>query len=402
MVLHASSHSMTVRSESRRCLRSGLALTVMLALSACGAITQPYVSVRTSDTAKVQPPLPHNPTFAKARVIARATAKGFDDKLQGLEEYDLATGMVFVGAGLAGLAIGLYDAGLDAVYGAGLGGATAVAGRSFLPIQKRKEVYQSGSRAINCAISSISLGVPDNPGQPADPNARSAAAPKTRGQLGASADELRTLASRMKQPIGRRARMLGSVELRGPAELRAMSSELLVESANATDAGIKVSSMIAATRAREAAISTEESRELALELANQIDDAIGTRGERLIYATEAIVGAVNKQIVEAAITPDASLKAAQAHIATVNEAIKDKSESTKDKADEAKNDTDSANEALSLSAGMATGTARIARTSGEAAEVAETEKENVEDIKSQAETVLKIVKVSEQCLQGLN
>ncbi|MEO9959514.1 MAG: hypothetical protein ABJF07_04400, partial [Nisaea sp.] len=135
-----------------------LAVAGSLTLGACSGLTNPsipHVGIGTDGSG----PFPTNPTFSDAKKMAQFTIKELNKRADDLDQFDLATGSLLVGAGIAGLALGIYDAHSDAVYGAALGAGTAYAGRSFLPFRDRKAVYRKGSTAIACVMSTVSLGV---------------------------------------------------------------------------------------------------------------------------------------------------------------------------------------------------------------------------------------------------
>ena len=107
------------KAELKRHLQLVASTGLTVALCACSGLTDPYLSVPS--------PVPSSPTFAEAKVIARTANDALMEKLEDLESFDLATGTLLVGSGLAGVAAGLYDAGLNVIYGAGLAGGSAQA-----------------------------------------------------------------------------------------------------------------------------------------------------------------------------------------------------------------------------------------------------------------------------------
>lgn len=380
------------KAELKRHLQLAASTGLTVALCACSGLTDPYLSVPS--------PVPSSPTFAEAKVIARTANDALMEKLEDLESFDLATGTLLVGSGLAGVAAGLYDAGLNVIYGAGLAGGSAQAGRSFLPFQTRKEVYVAGSGAITCAITAISLGVPDNPAAPGTGVARASSATRvvTRGQLGASADALRRLAAGgvlVPAASGRAATPSNFIGL------RARSSNMESMATLSSDANAKARAEVSAELTKALANTSEESRTAARELADRIDAAIAMRGERLLLATEAIVNVVNQKIVAAPITPEAALEAAQNHITEIQNQIKEKADETKDKADKTEADAKVTKEVLDRTADKSSADPDVVKEARDTAQEVETAQSNAESIQSQVAVVLARVEVPTDCLGGL-
>ena len=139
------------RGFGRTAARPMMAALASVALCSCAVISDPYIAPSPTD-----PPI--DPSFDAATDYAFSKANEMNEKLKELESYDFATGSIIFASGIAGIGFGAYGAHADALIGAGLAGSTAYGARSYLPIQDRKIIYETGSSAITCAITALSLG----------------------------------------------------------------------------------------------------------------------------------------------------------------------------------------------------------------------------------------------------
>lgn len=382
----------------------GTALLLAAALTACSGITDPYVTFGVDKNSK---PLtvPQNPSFPEAKTIARHAVDNFQKRATSLEEFDVATGALMVGAGLAGVAIGLFDAGTDALYAAGLAGGAAGAGRAFLPLNVRKQAYLSGSSAINCAIVSIGMGEPDFlPSQPSSVAALRSGigGNQPKGPLTAIADELLRVA--FQNPAATASYGIAGAPPGTPntvVDLLASSSALSGAANSELNPTIKAIMGLSAVQMTSAASTMTEGRDSAFQLATKIYSAAHTRGERLMNTTELIVNAVNKKIEAAGITPDASLEAAKKAIGAFKEDLKVAAEALKGTAEDGVSDAKASKVNLMAVAALGNKSGISDARTRESIEVAAKEEAAAKVLKSQAENVLEILKVSDSCLDGL-
>lgn len=138
------------RGAGGRQLRRLIAGTTILSLSACSAITHPYV-IQGDD-------LTINPTLTEALEYAKDKRKKLQDRLIDLDQYETTTGAVAFGSAISALAFGIFRSHTDAVLGAGLVGGSAYGARSFVPTAARKTIYAKGAEAVSCAIRVTALG----------------------------------------------------------------------------------------------------------------------------------------------------------------------------------------------------------------------------------------------------
>ncbi|WP_162915125.1 hypothetical protein [Desertibaculum subflavum] len=359
-----------------------------LTLSGCGhAIIEPYIAQPGPKATQIDYERARS-DYAEARKVAREASDKFQGKLQDLEYYDVATGTLLVGSGLAGLAFGIFGAGRDAVTGAALVGGTAVAGRAFLPVQTRKEIYQNGVSAITCAIANIDLSAPDD-APPA--NARAAAGPGPHAVPGPLA-----VRSEPRGPLGRIARELagpaasptprGVAAAPGPvADLRARARQVRA-AARATEG-----TRIVARRLEKVADRAAELRKSAVDLGNTIDAQIDSRATRLVTATIEIVNAVNAQLVAARITPEDALSTALSKIKETQQVIIENALEVRKQSKRLLEQAEDVDEAAAEAAEDVTGVKP-------AVEAVTTE---ANETLSRAETVLALTRVSAACLDGL-
>ncbi|MEP3112441.1 hypothetical protein [Nisaea sp.] len=301
-----------------------LAVAASLTLGACTALTNPSIPhVGIVKDGKVS--IPTNPTFPEAKEIAQSTIKELSNRAEDLDQFDLATGSLLVGAGIAGLALGIYDAHSDAVYGAALGAGTAYAGRSFLPFRDRKAVYRKGSNAIACVMSTVSLAVQET---------------------NSSISQLETI----PEPASN-----------VPDLLQARSGLMSAPPGGDDEPAFTVLRALAGAKADRLASSVNEHRTDAKDLADSLTSAISTRGIRLHEAVRTIVEVVNTKVDNLPITPDDALTAALDQVGSTNKLLAEKAKNLKESGDDSSKDAEDAKESLILVSGLAQNSLRAAK-----------------------------------------
>jgi hypothetical protein len=390
------------RRFSRRLTRIGIAhrtavYALALAVSGC-AIVEPYVPMPEVSNQSMN--------FSEARVVAQKQSAAFAGKLQDLEYFDLATGTFLVGTGIAALAFGIYNAHEDAIFGAALAGGTATAGRAFLPIQDRKEIYQSGTQAISCAIASISLGEPEtsgNTGGSPEP-ARIMGQPAAAITGSAAPASLRQAAARLKSLSGKTIAGLqsraGLNANTNAGNVTTSAIEFRSAVLTATDPVAKYSGVLAGNRIAIMNSRFADAQSAARDLSAAVDQALDTRSQRLLMATDAIVAAVNKKLVAARITPEDSLQAAVSNFTKTNDDIRSIAKSLTEKAKEAQEKGEDAQEAIMSAGAAGANTPLAAKAVEQQAEIVEKEK-IAEDLSDTSSYVLSLIGTSDTCLNGL-
>lgn len=251
-------------------LRRTVTLLSLVVLCSCTAITDPYVTIDVTANP--------TPKFSQAVEEARKVSKAFHERLTGLEQYDVSTGALMFGAGLAALGFAAFDAHHDNVIGAGLGAATVAGTRSFFPVQDRKAAYATGSAAIECAIAAFSLNVDD----------AGTTGPLVRAKT--SLDEVVFPDITGERSLGARIQTLRSQSF-------ATTSNTVIATMSA--AGSQAARLVRSMN------RTDQNR---TRLVSTVQGLIDSRGQGLMAATAGIVTAVNAQILTARIDPEAAIK----------------------------------------------------------------------------------------------
>lgn len=272
-----------------------------LALCACSAITDPYISMGTE--------IPATPSFEEAVTFARKQGVLLDNKLAEVEQYDVATGSFLFGTGLAALGFGAYGAHPDKLIGATIASGTAAGTRTFLPIQDRKLAYASGSAAIDCAITAFSLNAgaaPAEDGGSTSQNSRSSTAKVKEGSGQAS------------EPIGPLWGVLKKLKATGLAASRPGNFSVAMRALEARSPVPMARSLVAATAIassskKKLANSIRQAERARSRLISSTESAISAQAPGLIAATAAIVHTVNAQIIAARIDPEGALKTLREH-----------------------------------------------------------------------------------------
>lgn len=267
-----------------KAIRRIVAGTALLSVSACSAITDPYVGMSGAPVA---------PTFDEAVEFARDKSGEMESKLAELEQWDVSTGTLIFGSGLSALAFAAFGSHPDAILGAGLAGGAGYGARSFLPIQDRKVAYSTGATAIECAITAIGLGVPvEEEGDPIAPAG---------------------FGSGQSNPILRAVDDLETAAQRAPAFAMALEdpeASVAVATVERSSAAPIVAQTARLQAQRELLMeAVDTTRRAALRLASSTRSALDMRGPRLIAATGAVVDQVRTQLMAARVDPDAALEA---------------------------------------------------------------------------------------------
>lgn len=349
-------------SRGRR-VATGLAMAgCALTINAC-AITQPYVHNNEPRSGS---------DYASARDYALKVAKKFDSKLDDLEGFDVASGALLFGSGIAGVAFGLFDGHRDALIGSALVGGTAAGARTFLPITDRKSIYGTGSAAIHCAIAATTLGQPDDGAVqelrsvlnenailslPLVPDEESR---KTEGSgaFSAAFADLNQATQRLKSirassGVTSNERFLSA----GPAPRAALESLAVPRSGpSALAPEVRAEAIFAAREASRLDEKTQATIDASTDLMGAMGSVIEVRAELLYQAVSAIVAESKRQLMVARIDPEGALKAAQSGIKPFLDNIDAGVKSVKDKAEETTEqaaDTAKATEGLKAEAGKA-------------------------------------------------
>lgn len=261
----------TIRPNKVRPLTSRLlAGVVVVALGGCSAITNPYVGIESSDIGAGG-----DPVYAVAVQLARDKQDKLRTKRKELGEYELTTGALILGSGIAGLAFAAFGSHTDALLGAGLVGGGAYGASAYIPTAKRKTIYTNGVKAIDCAISATSLTF----------EGQSFA----RGGSNTLTDLRANLTTERAGAVAPLSTSLGDQAKFAPVQMRRISRF--------------------ETRAEQLDTSLSTMRAAALDLTATASALKKGRGVRLVQALGEILGAVSDQIDQARLDPDAALKA---------------------------------------------------------------------------------------------
>ncbi|RVU35761.1 hypothetical protein EOI86_10850 [Hwanghaeella grinnelliae] len=322
-------------------------------------------------------------TFQEALAYADTKKKELSERVDELEQFDFFTGTAMVVAGIAGLAFGLYDSHVDAIYGAGLVGGSAAAGRAFVPVSARKEAYLSGKAAITCAAVSFSVLE--------DSSAPAGVAP------GAVVDD-------GTETLGKIAEDLKAYNVTVP-NVSVMPAFGLNEFGASAGAGNQLYSK-ALSNVRDAEKDTLKSVNA---LSSQIEAAINTRATKLVSAVSVIIVAVNEQLSKARVDPSAAADALNQHMSGAFAEIRKTAEKVMEDAKDVVDETDAAEERAAIMTEILGGSSLQDGASDQLrSNLADIEKAvedaNQEAAKMQilAQKVLAKLGVAEECLSAIN
>lgn len=284
------------RRPARPLITRLLAGVALVALSGCAALQDPYVSMGTD--------VPYRATHEEAVSFARKKEQELTDRRDQLERYEVSTGALALGSGIAGLAFAAFGAHTDAILGAGLVGGGAYGAGAYIPSQKRKSIYTKGAKAIECAIKATSIGLEDRgenrPGDGGYGVPKSLREDAQREGDGRSLDSYLAELNALTGGEGAAARKSETL-MTQPSPLMksaARSPGPLVRRAAVYDAQATLLDQ-----------SLVKARAAGRELAATVNALTVDRGNRLITATSDVLAAVSDQLDATRVDPDAALKA---------------------------------------------------------------------------------------------
>lgn len=374
------------------CLLAGVAV---VALSGCAALNDPYVDMGTE--------VDYRPSHENAVTFARSKAKELTDRRDQLERYEVSTGALALGSGIAGLAFAAFGAHSDAILGAGLVGGSAYGAGAFMPSQKRKTIYTNGAKAIECAIKATSIGLEDRvepeeskqddaDAQASESTARSAAT--ARGSQG-SARSLDAYLNRLRELTGEDKTARARIET---APLSPLAAAPRIETTARSSRAVVRQAVIFDKQSARADLSLSEARSALVELTASVNALMLDRGTRLMGALSDVLAAVSDQLDATRVDPDAALKAMREG----SFAVVEKSKKTNEQLQNATADAQEASVEGNLALAEAQSENSALDGADSAAAAMEAKAEEARIISTTAANVLEIVQDQTNCLRELS
>lgn len=362
------------------CLLAGVAV---VALSGCAALNDPYVDMGTE--------VDYRPSHENAVTFARKKAKELTDRRDQLERYEVSTGALALGSGIAGLAFAAFGAHSDAILGAGLVGGSAYGAGAFMPSQKRKTIYTNGAKAIECAIKATSIGLEDRV-EPEESTARTAAT--ARGSQG-SARSLDAYLNRLRELTGEDKTARARIET---APLSPLAAAPRIETTARSSRAVVRQAVIFDKQSARADLSLSEARSALVDLTASVNALMLDRGTRLMGALSDVLAAVSDQLDATRVDPDAALKAMREG----SFAVVEKSKKTNEQLQTATADAQEASVEANLALAEAQSENSALDGADSAAAAMEAKAEEARILSTTAANVLEIVQDQTNCLRELS
>lgn len=198
--------------------RAVLVIILSLLITGCAGIYSPRI-----DAGKLaQPGAKDVSEVVGESIVVR---QELNSRIQDLSDFEFWSGLAILGVGVAGATVGIFDLNTDALIGLSVGGTALFAGRNYIPIQSRKQAYQEGILAIDCAVASAN--------QIAGPQVGNIISAVNVSNIGVKSEEVATLtssASSVSSVGNNAAARLAGIEA---SEIPAANSDVEQELANA-------------------------------------------------------------------------------------------------------------------------------------------------------------------------
>ena len=337
-----------------------------LALSACAAVVDPYITPPNFGVAAGGDP------YGAVAAAARGVSTEMRQKLQETEAFDFWSGAAVLVAGITATGLGAYGANRDAVVGAGLAAGAVLGGRAYVPLAVRKSIYTQGMGAIECSIAATNF----------DTGAGGSGAAPTPATTGAIAN----LAS--NAATGRASRQ---------AKLAAVRPQLAAATGQLAAAG-----SLASLQAGQLAVA-ERRTAAALAAASGVGAARDDRAERLKSAVGGVVAAANDQLRANSLDLRAALAAANSGATDLIKQQKEAAKAAMDAAGKQEEKAEDTKEAAKTTeaAAAAHGDANTAAAARDLGEAAEESQDEAKTIKDQMGEILKRINVPQACFGSL-